>query len=715
MTEHHYVISGHCRRLGRQATASSLVAAALTLTILTLPSVAAAQPTVSSQPGAAASVSPRRTINLSEDWGFHLGDVPGAESSVFDDTAWAKVDLPHTWNAKDAQDGGGDYHRGIGWYRKTVKVSASLQGRPLFLDFGGAGQVADVYVNGTLVGHHEGAFGRFRVDVTKALGDGGVVAVKVDNSLRTDVAPLAGDFNVYGGLYRGVTLVSTAGTHLDMLDSGGPGVIIRQRRLSDAAATISVRSRVVNPRGANLVTRVINRRGRVVASGTTPANQVVSQRLVVPRPHRWDGTADPYLYRIRVSVIRHRRVLDTTTQPLGLRTITVDPARGLLLNGRRYQVHGVNRHQDWEDVGWATTRRQTLRDFALMREMGVNAIRLAHYPQDDLVYRLADRYGILLYSEVPYVGGFPSPPGSNPSPALTSNLAAQAREAVRALGNHPSIAWWGIGNELADTPDVNANLDVIQQTIKAQDATRLTSYAHLSGIYPNYSAVLDHADLSGYNRYDGWYFDTPSAFGDWADALHATDPARPIGITEYGAGASAQQHQEWPGAAAGLDTSKPHPEEYQAYHHSQLWQQIDSRPYLWGSFVWAMFDFASDARDEGDHPGRNDKGLVTADRTTRKAAFYYFKSAWTQTPTVHIVEKRWEQRSDASTTVHVFSNAPRVTLKLNGVVVGREPVVNHTAAFPVQLRPGDNQVTALATRHGHKIHDSVAWRLVDQS
>jgi beta-galactosidase len=715
MTVHDHGLSDRRQRLGRQATAASLVAAVLTLSLLALPSIAASKTTTASQPGAVPAASPRPTIDLSKSWRFHLGDVPGADAPTFDDTTWAKTDLPHTWNAQDAQDGGGDYHRGIGWYRKTVKVPASLDGRPLFLEFGGAGQVAEVYVNGALVGHHEGAFGLFRVDVTEALADGGSVAVKVDNSLRTDVAPLAGDFNVYGGLYRGVRLVSTAITHLDMLDSGGPGVIIRQRSLTDAAATIDVTSRVENPDGADLLTTVIDRRGRVVASETTAAGTAVSQRLEVPRPHRWDGTADPYLYRIRVSVVRHRRTLDAVTQPLGLRTITIDPARGLFLNGRPYQVHGVNRHQDWENVGWATTRRQTLRDFTVMREMGVNAIRLAHYPQDDFVYELADRFGILLYSEVPYVGGFPSPPGSNPSPGLTSNLVAQAREAVRALGNHPSIAWWGIGNELADTPDVNANLEVIEGTIKAEDSTRQTSYAHLSGLYPDSSSVLDHADLSAYNRYDGWYFGFPSAFGSWADALHATDPGRPIGITEYGAGASVQQHQEWPGTAAGLDTSKPHPEEYQAYHHSQLWQQINSRPYLWGSFVWAMFDFASDARHEGDHLGRNDKGLVTADRNTRKAAFYYFKSAWTQTPTVRIVEKRWERRSDASTTVHVFSNAPSVTLRINGVVKGRQSVVNHTAAFPVQLRPGDNRVIAQATKRGHDIHDTATWRLVDQS
>ncbi|MFE7226966.1 glycoside hydrolase family 2 protein [Nocardioides sp. NPDC057577] len=533
---------------------------------------AAVRPVLGAVPAEAtpASSSARRSVEVSSGWAFHLGKSA-------DEAAWDEVDLPHTWNAFDAQDGGGDYYRGTGWYRRRVQVPAQLRGRELFLEFGGAGQVTEVYVNGALAGAHAGAFGRFRVEVTEALGSGGTVAVKVDNTSRPDVAPLAGDFNVYGGLYRGVRLIGTARSHLDLLDSGGSGVIIRQRSLTDALAVVEVTSRVVNPAGTEVVTRVIDRRGRTVATCTSPAAETVRQVVDISRPHRWDGPTDPYLYTLEVSVVREGRVLDAVAEPLGLRTIDIDANLGLLLNGRPHRIHGVNRHQDRADQGWAISREQTVEDFALMREMGVTAVRLAHYPQDDFVYAIADRHGILLYSEVPYVGGVPSPPGSNDSPELTANLVAQAREMVRGLGNHPSVAWWGIGNELGDTTHVNANLAAIEETIKAEDPTRHTSYAHLSGFYPNESGVLDHADLSGYNRYDGWYAGTPADFGRWADALHAGDRARRLGITEYGAGASVLQHQEWPGVAGGLDTSAPHPEEYQAYHHSQLWPQIAAR------------------------------------------------------------------------------------------------------------------------------------------
>jgi beta-galactosidase len=665
-----------------------------------------------------SAASARTTVPLTSHWKFQLGDVPGAEAPGFDARSWRTLDVPHTWNALDAQDGGvplrPTYYRGIGWYRKTVTVPAGLRGQRLFLEFGGASSVTDVYVNGVLVGHHEGAFTRFRVDVTEALGDGGTIAVKVDNSERPDVAPLIGDFPIFGGLYRGVSLIATSATHLDLLDAGGPGVTVRQQQLTDASATVQVTSSVVNPDGAQLVTTIANRRGEVVARATSPARATVVQTLDVPNPHRWNGTTDPYLYTVQVGAVVGGRLVDAVTQPLGLRTITVDPARGVILNGHPYEVRGVNRHQDWLNHGWATSKAQILRDFALMREMGVNALRTAHYPQDELVYDLADRYGILVYTEVPFVGVTFLGLGSNDSAQLTANLVSEAREMVRSLGNHPSIAWWGIGNEQGDKPHAHANLDAIQNTIKAEDPTRPTVYAGEAGADDANltSPLTGHADLSAYNEYSGWYYHTPSNFGARLDALHATDPGRRIGISEYGAGASIYQHTEWPGTPGGsAQRPVPHPEEYQAYYHAQLWPQIKARPFLWGTFVWNMFDFASDFRNEGDRPGRNDKGLVTYDRKVPKAAFYYYKSAWTDTPTVHIVEKRWTRRTDAATTVHVFSNAPSVRLKVNAVSLGSQPVSNYTATFPVTLKRGVNKVTAVALKDGHGVRDDAYWAL----
>jgi beta-galactosidase len=689
---------------GRSRLSVPLVAVTVALLALAVPSAAAAA---------------RTTVPLNAHWKFHLGDVPGAQAPGFDDRSWRTLSLPHTWNAFDAQDGPTipftpDYFRGVGWYRKTVTVPRGLRDGQLFLEFGGAGSVADVYVNGVLVGGHVGAFTRFRVDVTEALGDGGTIAVKVDNSARPDVAPLIGDFPIFGGLYRGVSLIATEATHLDLLDAGSPGVRIRQDQLTDSSATVEVASRVVNPDAAQVVTRIADARGDVVAQATSPAASTVVQTLDIANPHRWNGTDDPYLYSVRVSVVVDGEVVDRVTQPLGLRTITIDPAQGLLLNGRHYKVHGVNRHQDWLNRGWATSEAHVRRDFALMREMGVNALRTAHYPQDELVYDLADRYGILIYTEVPFVGVTFLGLGSNDSPQLTANLVSEAREMVRSLGNHPSIAWWGIGNEQGDKPHAHANLDAIQDTIKAEDPTRPTVYAGEAGADDANltSPLTGHADLSAYNEYSGWYYHTPSNFGARLDALHATDPGRRIGISEYGAGASIYQHTEWPGTPAGsAQRPVPHPEEYQAYYHQQLWPQIEARDYLWGTFVWNMFDFASDFRNEGDRPGRNDKGLVTYDRKVRKDAFYYYKSAWTDTPTVHIVSKRWTRRTDAQTTIRVFSNAPSVTLKLNGMT-RTAPVENYTAEFPVTLGRGTNKVIAVANAGTHDgVSDLAVWRL----
>src|SRR4051812_44911609 len=687
------------RRFGR--VSARIIVAAVAAIALAVPSAASA----------------RTTMELSSHWNFHLGDVPGAQAPGFDDSSWQTVDLPHTWNALDAQDGGtfavNTYHRGVAWYRKTVNGAGSMRGQQLFLEFGGASSVAEVYVNGVPVGRHEGAFTRFRVDVTEALRNGGTVAVKVDNSERPDVAPLTGDFPIFGGLYRSVALIATAPSHLDLLDAGSSGVTIRQTELTDASATVQVTSSVVNPAGAELVTEITDqgKHGRVVAEERSPAAATLTQTLRIPNPHRWDGPSDPHLYSVKVSVVAGSEVVDSVTEPLGLRTITVDPARGLLLNGRHFEVHGVNRHQDWLNRGWATTPAQVMRDFALMREMGVNALRTAHYPQDELVYDLADRYGILVYTEVPFVAISAFNLGSNDSPELTANLVSQAREMVRSLGNHPSIAWWGIGNEQLDKPHAHANLEAIENTIKAEDPTRATVYAGEAGASDANltSALLSHADLSAYNEYSGWYYHTPSNFGARLDALHAAEPGRRIGISEYGAGASIDQHTEWPGTpAGGAQRPVPHPEEYQAYYHSQLWPQIQARPFLWGTFVWNMFDFASDLRNEGDRPGINDKGLVTYDRKVRKDAFYYYKPAWTDTPTTHIVSKRWTRRTEAQTTIRVFSNAPEVTMKLNGVTMV-EAVVNYTAEFPVTLRPGVNKVIAVATKDGRGVSNVAFW------
>ena len=701
----------------RGGIAVGLVSLLVTLVAWATPGAASAAPAAAS--AASGSASTRATIDLSSNWRFNLADVPGAGNPGFDDRRWQRVDLPHTWNALDAQDGPKvpftpDYFRGVGWYRKAVTVPRDLRNRQLFLEFGGASSVAEVYVNGTLVGSHQGAFTRFRVDVTEALGDRGTIAVKVDNSARPDVAPLTGDFPIFGGLYRGVSLIATQATHLDLLDAGSPGVRIRQQYLSDAAATVAVTSRVINPDRAQVVTRIANARGDVVARATSPAGSTVVQMLNVANPHRWHGTDDPYLYSVRVSVVVRGKVVDQVTQPLGLRTIAIDAAGGLLLNGRHYKIHGVNRHQDRLNEGWATTDAQVDRDVRLMREMGVNALRTAHYPQAELVYELADKYGILVYTEVPFVGITAIRAGSNASPELTANLVSQSREMVRSLGNHPSIAWWGIGNEQSDLPDVHQNLQAIADTIKAEDPTRLTVYAAEAGTTDTNltTPLLNHADLSAYNEYSGWYYNTPSAFGTRMDALHAAEPGRRVGITEYGAGASIYQHTEWPGTPAGsAQIPVEHPEEYQAYYHQQLWSQIEARDYLWGTFVWNMFDFASDFRNEGDRPGRNDKGLVTYDREVRKDAFYYYKSAWTDTPTVHIVSKRWTQRTQAQTTIRVFSNAASVTLRLNGVRY-TAPVQNYTAEFPVTLRPGSNTVVAVANAGTHdRVTDVAYWTL----
>jgi beta-galactosidase len=643
----------------------------------------------------------RTEIPVNE-WRFHLGDVPGAEQPGHDDSRWQQVNLPHTWNDRDGEDGG-SYHRGVGWYRTTVPVPDADR---VFLQFDGANLVTDVWVNGQPAGRHEGGYAAFRFDITGLADTEATIAVRVDNAMNPDVPPLQGDFTMFGGLHRGVQLVATGSLHVDLLDHGGPGVYVRQHAVGPARADLAVTTRVTNDsaqaRSTPVRAVVTDARNRVVASATTEvvvaagATVPVTQPVVVDRPRLWRGQDDPYLYRVRVSVGG-----DEVGVPLGIRTVTMDPDRGLLLNGEPLPVRGVNMHAMRPGKGYAISDADTDADFAMIEEMGANAVRLAHYQHPQRVYDLADRRGLVLWTEIPLLGSLTA------SEAFFANTRTQLLELIRQNQHHPSVVVWGAGNELyTNSPDANRLLAELAQTIATEEPERPSSYAFCC--FNEADPMASHTASLGHNLYFGWYYGVFADMGAWADRMHATFPDRRIAVSEYGAGASTV-HQANPPPKPD-PAGEFHPEEWQALYHEGNWRELRTRPFLWGTFVWVMFDFASDGRDEGDRPGLNDKGLVTADRRTRKDAFYWYQANWSQEPVVHVTARRDTPRLSQTTDVKIYANTP-VSLTVNGVRLGTRTPDDHVVTWAgVPLRPGRN--TIVATGGGST--DRVTW-WVDES
>jgi beta-galactosidase len=672
--------------------------------------LAAATLSVPASPAVAAD-QVRQTTNLDASWKFLRSDAANAQSPTFNDSAWTSVNVPHTWNAQDGQDGGNNYYRGIGWYRKHFTPSALLSGKRIWLQFDGVSLAADVWVNGTKLGTHQGGFATFRFDATSSLklGQDNVVAVKVANTSNPDVPPLAADFTFFGGIYRDVSLVAVDPLAIRMGDFGGPGVYLGERSVSAGSANVDVTTKAWNnstaSRQVQIRTTVTDAANNVVASATAATRTVAAatgfdtvQNVQISSPHRWQGKTDPYLYRATVDIIdaTNGNVTDSVTQPLGLRSANVDPTTGFSLNGQHLALHGVNAHQDRLNEGWAVTPGQRVQDFDLMDEMGVNALRTAHYQQSQQVYDLADQRGYVIWVEVPLVNQVTD------SAAFRANAAQQLSELIRQNYNHPSIFFWGIGNEQAnDNAVTNGILTQLANQVRTEDPTRMSTYATNKG---DTDGLANHTDVIGYNKYYGWY-SSGTGPGAWADQLHAKDPGRKIGISEYGAGGSVNQHQE--PAVQPATGGKFHPEEYESLLHENSWKQISTRSYLWGTFVWNMFDFAVDSRAEGDTNGRNDKGLVTYDRNTRKDAFYWYKANWTTTPFTYITSRRWTQRTTAATTVKVYAIANSVTLSLNGKVVSTKTSSDHVYTWPITLAPGQNVISVT----GGGVTDSVTWTL----
>ena len=677
--------------------------------------------------------------------------LSGVEAPTFDDSAWASFDLPYTWNhignPGNVRAPTSNSTQGVGWYRHSFKVEALPAGKSYFLQFDGVGEIADVWLNGHYLGQHKGAFQRFRFDATKAIKTGdNVLVVKADNSkpapgsTTQDIIPLSGDFFIHGGIYRPVSLLTTDAVHIDLMDFGGPGIYARALAIDGASATVEIKARLANDadktQKASVETRIEDSAGHVVASQTdaqTLKPGTIENRLVlkVDHPHLWDATKDPYLYRVVVTVKDAAgNTIDSSVQPLGLRTYHFDPNTGLTLNGHAEQMLGASRHQDRPNVGWAITQANIAQDFDIMQDMGANAVRLAHYQHAQFAYDETDRRGMMVWAEIPLVNAV-SFNGTPADDALAANAENQLRELIKQNYNHPSILMWSIGNETDLTPTSTHTTSRQGSLLKAlngiahdMDPGRVTTLADcceaLNGSGPNDTKgqpiadrdkIVGITDVVGYNRYYGWYTGATKDFGPFLDLAHSVHPNEPMGISEYGAGGALSQHSDNPLGGPVAPKGRPHPEEYETWYHETSWPQIKARPYIWGVFIWNMFDFTSDSRSEGDSTDINDKGLVTADRGVKKDVFYYYRANWNPAPTLHLADSRYIDRAYAVTDVKAYSNAQTAELWVNGADAGAAKCDGGICLWPgVHLLPGGNTVKATATINGAPVNDSLLWQ-----
>ena len=588
----------------------------------------------------------RKTEKLMQGWTFRQ---PAHEAVV--------LDLPHTWNAKDGQDGGNDYWRGTCTYENHFAKPVHTPDERVYLQFHGVNASANVILNGQSVVKHDGGYSTFRVDVTDVLTDDNAITVEVDNSVNDRVYPQKADFTFYGGIYRDVELLVVNKSHFDLDHFGGPGIKYTAD-VDGKDATVNVTSFIndaAKSAGAYVKVCLTDAEGNVVAKADG-----LSVKLPVKNVHLWDGVADPYLYRLTATLMEGGRAVDEVGCNVGVRTFRVDPQKGFFLNGRSYPLRGVCRHQDWKAIGNALSTTHHDTDMAIIREIGANTIRLAHYQHDQYFYDLCDKYGMVVWAEIPYI--------SEHMPNGRANTISQMKELIIQNFNHPSIVCWGVSNEITistkDNKDMLDNHRVLNDLCHEMDPSRFTTLACYAMCGP-FNKVAHITDVVSWNLYLGWYVPGMVLNDAWVDFFHAKYPNRCLGYSEYGCECMPNLHSSNPKRG---DQS----EEYQCLYNEYMLKFFEKRPFMWATHLWNMFDFAADARNQGGEPGMNHKGLVTFDRKTRKDSFYIYKAYWTTEPFVYICGRRYVDRPEKETTVKVYSNQPAVTLYANGEKVATQ-------------------------------------------
>ncbi len=685
------------------------------------------------------SVQAADHYNFDQDWKFYQGSISGGSAVGTDVSNWEDVTLPHTWNALDGQDGGDDYYRGIGWYRKTFELPEEYAGKIVYLRIGSANMTTQVYVNGERVGSHSGGYAAFMFDITDKLNadEENLIAIQVSNASTLVYAPLSGDFTFYGGITRSVELVVCDSIHINpikvintsytqtSISVATPGVLIRQNDVSESSAIVTVETDLRNAKAEETETTVeaviCDADGNAVATmsetKTIAAADTASSKLetTIMSPHLWNGLNDPYLYRVEVSLKVNDEVTDQVVQPLGLRYFEVRPAEGFFLNGELYPLRGFAFHEDAEDKGRAISDDDRKRDVDILAETGANYFRLAHYQHGDYTYHYLDTLGIICWTEVPVVDRVGV--GTSLS-TFQYNANQQLYELMYQQFNHPCVAFWGIGNEITNNATSGEDPDAVMTTLNNLAKTLNDTY-RVTTLAANYDLASNRIpDVYAMNRYQGWYSGTVANFGSGMDNLHNSYPNNAVGVSEYGAGANTTQH-EYPITTAPTTTGHYHPEEYQNYFHEAYLEAINARDWLWGTAIWAGFDFSSDSRNEGAMPGINDKGLVTRDRKTKKDAYFLYKASWNKDePMVYITSRRYDNRTSLQIPVKVYSNCESVTLNVNGNEIGSTTSTNVIFMWEdVAVLEGENTiiVTGTAADGTTTVSDTVVWNCTANS
>lgn len=620
----------------------------------------------------------REVLNLNTKWAFskEADQVPEVMPQ-----RWYWVNLPHCWNAIDGQDGGSDYYRGTCYYAKEIEKSELPVNSQYYLEIRGANSSADVYLNGKKLAHHDGGYSTWRVNLTDSLEDKNLLVIAVDNSPNRTVYPQTADFTFYGGLYRDVNLIAVNDSHFDLDYYGGPGIKVSPE-IDGSDAKVGMEVFLTNAKeGQTLVYTVKGQDGNMVAE-VEKAVDDMAEVLTIPQVHLWNGKKDPYLYTAEVVLKDGEEILDAVSTRFGCRTYEIDPEKGFILNGESYPLRGVSRHQDRWGLGNALLPEHHREDIELICEVGATTIRLAHYQHDQYFYDLCDEKGLVIWAEIPYI--------SDHMDTGRENTVSQMKELITQNYNHPSIVVWGLSNEItmsgSSTPDLLENHNILNDLAHEMDKTRLTTMAVVS-MCDIHDPYIQIPDTVSYNHYFGWYGGNTSMNGPWLDNFHKEFPNIPIGMSEYGC------------EALNWHTSDPkqgdYTEEYQAYYHEELIKQLFTRPYLWATHVWNMFDFGADARNEGGENGQNHKGLVTFDRKYKKDSFYAYKAWLSDDPFVHICGKRYVDRVEEETKVTVYSNLPEVELFVNGKSLGKQTSPEHFFYFMVP-NAGESTLVAIA-------------------
>jgi beta-galactosidase len=665
----------------------------------------------------------RKSISLNQAWWF--AKDPSAAGLLPKNLKWEKVNVPHTWNAFDVMDDVPGYYRGIGWYKKKLALLPAWKGKQLFLYFEGANQETAVYLNGKKIGGHIGGYTGFRVPLTQLKFDGtDEISIKVDNSFNESIAPLTGDFTFFGGLYRNVSLEVLNAVHFEDGAYASKGVFVKGSNVTRASAEISVKGQLINTGKTNanvaLISVLTDADGKKVAEVKTnlaaSANRLIAFQLpviAVSNPKLW-SPENPYLYLATTRLVdRAGKIIDEVKVNVGLRFFHFDAEKGFFLNGSPYKLIGSSRHQDFEGLGNAVPSALAIKDVELIKQMGGNFLRVAHYPQDQVVLDACDRLGLLASVEIPIVNEITE------TAAFTNNCKNMQLEMIWQNYNHPSVIIWAYMNEVllkmrhqndpARKLKYIANIEKLAQTL--EDLTRTTDPSR-------YTMMSNHGDVNGYskaglikipqlvgwNLYQGWYGGKIEDFGPNLDKIHQQMLDKPMLVTEFGADADPRIHAFSP---VKFDKSL----EYAMRYHQGYLKDILSRPFVAGAAVWNLADFSSETRDE-TMPHVNNKGLLTLGRQP-KNTFYLYQANFNPQPFVKIGDGSWPLRGGVASTddrflnqnVQVISNADSVELFLNGKSLGKNGIIDKVGNWQAPFVNGKNELRAIAHHHGETIED----------